>query len=455
MRKVIEYILEQNLIESGDHVILGVSGGADSVFLLCVLLELKKQMEFSVTVVHINHQLRREAVDEMQFVQDLCGQHHLDCRSFSVDIRERARRERMSLEEAGRKARYELFYRVMEEEHGTKIAVAHHQNDQAETFLYRAARGTGIYGAGAMRPFDPPVIRPLLCSKKQEIQEELKQIGQIWVEDKSNQDNAFARNRLRNEVIPQLEKVNHRAVEHLAFLTEDLREAGEYLSEQIRDGFERVASELRDGYRLDCGRMENEHLWMQKQIIKTALEKTAGRKKDLLKSHVESVWNLLGKETGKRISLPYEMTAQKSYGDLLIQRDSGDFEWKGTLFQAEITDFSNISEKDCIKIIDYDRIEKGIQLRCRRPGDFFVFGKEKRKKLLSRYFIDEKVPRAFRDRIPLAADGSHIVWIIGRRVSDHYKVSEETRRYMKLEFKREGDERNGRNQSDDFGGKGK
>lgn len=450
MRKVVEYILEKKLIERGDHVILGVSGGADSVFLLHVLLEFRKQMEFLLTVVHINHQIREEAVDEMKFVESLCGQYLIDCKVFSVDVIGRAKQERISLEEAGRKVRYELFYRVMEEEHGNKIAVAHHQNDQAETFLYRAVRGTGIYGAGAMKALDPPIIRPLLCMKKQEIQNKLEQIGQIWMEDQSNQDNTFARNRLRNEVIPLLEKVNVQAVEHLTFLTEDLQEVGTYLSGQAEEAFVRVVSGIEGGYHLDCEKLKKEHPWIQKQIVKMALEKAAGKKKDLEKRHVQSILELAKKETGKQISLPYGIIAEKSYQYLRITKPSEDPELKGVLFQEEIIDFANILEKDCIKIIDYDKIEKGIQLRCRRPGDFFVFGREKKKKMLNRYFIDEKVPRVMRDRIPLVADGSHIVWIVGRRVSDHYKISEKTSHYLKLEFKREGDECNGRNQSNDF-----
>ena len=105
----------------------------------------------------------------------------------------------------------------------------------------------------------------------------------------------------------------------------------------------------------------------------------------------------------------------------------------------EVTDLTNIVENDCIKIIDYDRIETGVQLRCRKPGDFFTFGKDQKRKSLSRYFIDEKIPRQLREEIPLVADGSHIVWIVGRRISEYYKIKESTKRYLKLEFKREED----------------
>ena len=118
----------------------------------------------------------------------------------------------------------------------------------------------------------------------------------------------------------------------------------------------------------------------------------------------------------------------------------------------EVTDLANIVENDFTKIIDYDRIETGVQLRCRKPGDFFTFGKDQKRKSLSRYFIDEKIPRQLREEIPLVADGSHIVWIVGRRISEYYKIKESTKRYLKLEFKREGDDSNGEYQSNDFRG---
>ena len=160
-------------------------------------------------------------------------------------------------------------------------------------------------------------------------------------------------------------------------------------------------------------------------------------------------------ETGKMLSLPYGMKAEKSYQYILLHKEdmSDKPGLEGTLSYEEVTDLTNIVENDCIKIIDYDRIETGVQLRCRKPGDFFTFGKDQKRKSLSRYFIDEKIPRQLREEIPLVADGSHIVWIVGRRISEYYKIKESTKRYLKLEFKREGDDSNGEYQSNDFRGR--
>ena len=419
MNKVKEFIKEKNLIQNGDHIIIGVSGGADSVYLLLILNELRESMNLTITVVHINHMIRREAVDDQKFVQDLCGQLLIPCKIFEIDVKQIAKREKMSLEEAGRKARYDAFAKTMKKYNADKIAIAHHQNDQAETFLYRVVRGTGIYGAGAMREKDGNLIRPLLCVKKEEIVKYLKEAGQAWVEDASNQDDAFARNQIRNQVIPRLEMINEQAVEHIGWLCEDIKEVTTYLTDQIEESFLRCAKPIGQGFEINCDQLLLENHWIQKQVLKKVL------------------------------------VAEKNYQYIKVQKGniSDKQEMTGKILCEEVTDLTNIVENDCIKIIDYDRIETGVQLRCRKPGDFFTFGKDQKRKSLSRYFIDEKIPRQLREEIPLVADGSHIVWIVGRRISEYYKIKESTKRYLKLEFKREGDDSNGEYQSNDFRGR--
>ena len=455
MNKVKKFIQEKNLISHGEHIIVGVSGGADSVCLLLILHSLQRELDLKITAVHINHMIRTEAVDDEKFVKDLCGKLSIPCISFKIDVKMIAQREKKTLEEAGRKARYDIFYKTMKKYHADKIAVAHHQNDQAETFLYRCARGTGIYGAGAMKEKDGALIRPLLCIKKQEIVKYLQQEGQEWVEDASNQDDTFARNQIRNQIIPRLEGVNEQAVEHIGLLCEDIQEVTSYLAHQIDEAFSRCVDVEEEGFKICCEKLQQENLWIQKQVFKKVLEEAAGKKKDLERRHVEDLMGLACNETGKMLSLPYGMKAEKSYQYILLHKEdmSDKPGLEGTLSYEEVTDLTNIVENDCIKIIDYDRIETGVQLRCRKPGDFFTFGKEHKKKSLSRYFIDEKIPRQLRDKIPLVADGSHIVWIAGRRVSEDYKITKSTRRYLKLEFKRGGDDSNGEYQSNDFRGR--
>ena len=454
MEKVKKFIKEKNLIKTGNKLVVGVSGGADSVYLLLVLESLKEEMNLEIIAVHINHMIRKEAVDDQRFVEELCGKLSVPCKTFEVDVHNIAQREKMSLEEAGRKVRYDVFFKMMKKYKADKIAIAHHQNDQAETFLYRMARGTGIYGAAAMKEEDGKLIRPLLCMKKQEIVNELTKMGQGWVEDASNQDDTFARNQIRNQIIPRLEQINDQAVEHIGLFCEDIQEVTTYLTKQIEDALNRCTKSIENGCEIDCEKLFIENPWIQKQILKKVLEGTAGKRKDLERRHINDLLSLAQQGTGRRISLPYQVTAEKNYQYIRLYKGniSDKQEKKGTISCEEVTDLANIVENDCIKIIDYDRIETGVQLRCRKPGDFFTFGKDQKRKSLSRYFIDEKIPRQLREEIPLVADGSHIVWIVGRRISEYYKIKESTKRYLKLEFKREGDDSNGEYQSNDFRG---
>ena len=332
--------------------------------------------------------------------------------------------------------RYQCFRKVLDMHGGGKIAVAHHQNDQAETMLYRMSRGTGIQGLKGMEAVRADVIRPLLCLKKEEILAYLKEKGQDWMEDASNEDNTFARNKIRNQVIPALTKVNARAVEHIVSLSEEIEEWSRYLEEQLSEAWKACVKQEGKGSLIDTGRFLEEPEPIRRLLAKQVIEQTAGRKKDIEKVHIQSFCDLAFRETGKSIDLPYGLIGRKTYGGLLVEEKQTRAE-TGTAGQLVLTEtdrYEKMEEKDFTKIIDYDKIDKDIQLRYRKPGDFFVFSKDGKSKSLSRFFIDQKIPREERDRIPLAADGSRIIWIIGHRLSEFYKVSEKTKRYLRLEY---------------------
>ena len=421
------------MIGQGDFIAVGVSGGADSVCLLLLLCELKQEYDLELCAVHINHGIRREAFKDQEFVENLCRRRKVPWITFSEDVKGIAEKQSMSLEEAGRMIRYRCFRKVLDMHGGGKIAVAHHQNDQAETMLYRMSRGTGIQGLKGMEAVRADVIRPLLCLKKEEILAYLKEKGQDWMEDASNEDNTFARNKIRNQVIPALTKVNARAVEHIVSLSEEIEEWSRYLEEQLSEAWKACVKQEGKGSLIDTGRFLEEPEPIRRLLAKQVIEQTAGRKKDIEKVHIQSFCDLAFRETGKSIDLPYGLIGRKTYGGLLVEEKQTRAE-TGTAGQLVLTEtdrYEKMEEKDFTKIIDYDKIDKDIQLRYRKPGDFFVFSKDGKSKSLSRFFIDQKIPREERDRIPLAADGSRIIWIIGHRLSE---FSEKTKRYLRLEY---------------------
>ena len=182
--------------------------------------------------------------------------------------------------------------------------------------------------------------------------------------------------------------INEQAVEHIGWLCEDIKEVTTYLTDQIEESFLRCTKPIGQGFEINCDQLLLENHWIQKQVLKKVLEETAGKKKDLERRHIEDLLTLVENGTGKRISLPYNMVAEKNYQYIKVQKGniSDKQEMTGKILCEEVTDLTNIVENDCIKIIDYDRIETGVQLRCRKPGDFFYIWQRSEEKIIKQVF---------------------------------------------------------------------
>jgi tRNA(Ile)-lysidine synthase len=214
--RVRAYIAQNHLIEPEDHIIIGISGGADSVCLLFILLELQKTLPFTMEAVHVNHLLREDAAEDALFVGELCRKQGVKLRFFSVKVADLAKERGLSIEEAGRECRYECFQEAASAHRKTKIAVAHHQNDCAETVLFNLFRGSGLKGLAGIRPVRDNIIRPLLCCERREIEEYLASRGLSYRSDPSNEEGVFTRNRIRHQLLPLAQEINTAAIKHIA-----------------------------------------------------------------------------------------------------------------------------------------------------------------------------------------------------------------------------------------------
>ena len=235
LEKVKKYVAEWGMLREKDKVVVGVSGGADSVCLLFVLIELRKQIPFEIIAVHVNHELRGEAAKrDEEYVKTLCNTLGIVCETYSENVELIAKNRKQSTEEAGRTVRYEKFQQVMERYGGTRIALAHHKNDNVETLIMNLARGAGLKGLGGIRPVSGEIIRPLLCVKRSEIEKYLEEHQISYCTDATNESDDYTRNRIRNHVIPYLEEnVNAGAVNHLDETMQQMREIHAYLQEQM------------------------------------------------------------------------------------------------------------------------------------------------------------------------------------------------------------------------------
>ena len=488
MQKKIQIFIEQyHMIEQGDHVVAGVSGGADSVCLLRVLERLRTSMGFTLSAVHVEHGIRgRESRQDAEFVQELCERLQVPLRTFPVDAPARAQERHQSLEEAARELRYECFYQACRELKATRLAVAHHGDDCAETMLFHLSRGTGIRGLCGIVPVrrieeqNVDLIRPLLCLTRDEIEGFLQEEGQEYRTDSTNADQNMSRNRIRSQVLPQLRRINPAAVPHMVRTAGYMEEVCAYMDEMAWNlGKDSVCCvpdmENPQEIRIDREKFTKLPKLFQENLLQRLLGELAGSRKDITAVHVEKVLKLFDTQVGRRINLPYRMIAEAGYENVCLYQKpekcgineeknisvnlpdgrkiskkiseekktglqldvSGQVqEFSGKQISARVFPFDGkfqqIPEKTYTKWFDYDKIKNTVQIRTRRPGDFLQVRSEGGHKKLKDYLIDSKVPQKQRDALILLAEDSHILWIVGWRISEAYKVTQETKRILEI-----------------------
>ena len=454
-RKFVEFIKKNELLESNDKIVVGVSGGADSVCLLLLLCQLLKEMPLDITVAHINHGIRKEAVEDAAFVENLCKEKGIPFVLKEYSVNKLAKEWNMSSEEAGRKVRYDTFSSLLSEE-GGKIVVAHNQNDVAETVLFHLFRGSGSVGLTGIRPKNGNVIRPLLCFEREEIEKYLKENNQAFCIDKTNLTDDYTRNKIRNHILPYVdENIVRGSVSHIYNTANLLRQQEEYLEEEANKIFSKIAKKAVNDFRYEIDRKEFSklHIFMKKKVLYKVIEDLSGSKKDITTKHIEGVLDLFDKEGMKYICLPYNLQAKSSYDCICIEKKDLKEETnlqetvledaKGFTFKVIFDTMPHtIEQKEYTKWFDYDKIQGTLKIRSWQEGDFFIVQNGQHKKSIQRYFIDEKIPLDKRKEILLLADGSHILWIIGKRISDYYKITKDTKSIIEIHY--DGGEENGK-----------
>lgn len=453
MKHTVEkYIETYSMIQQNDNMIAAVSGGADSVCLLHLLVQLRTAGALRLRAVHVHHGLRGEEADrDAVFTEKLCRKFDVPCRILHADVRGYAKEHSVSEEEAGRILRYQLLEQeaqIWEAETGgqnVKIAVAHHGDDSAETILYNLFRGSGLAGISGIQPVRGRIIRPLLCVTRTEILEYLKEYGLEYCEDSTNQTNDYTRNRMRRIILPAItEQINPKASQHILQAGEKIRQAHEFLS----DAAGKWLSEHTDGSdgTVVPASLTQEPEILQSYILRRVLEETAGTKKDLSSCHVETLMDLLAGTAGRKADLPEGIHAVREYDGLRIEKVSEKEAERPpslemTVFAVESEENQEFPKNLYTKWFDYDKIKDKLSVRTRKTGDYITL-KGGGRKSIKAYMIDEKIPAAQRDSVYLLADGSHVLWIIGFRISEYYKVGPQTTTI--LQVKVNGGENHGR-----------
>lgn len=462
--KVKSFIKENNLIEDNDKILVALSGGPDSVCLLHILHSLKDELNLTIGAAHVNHMLRDEALSDELYVEQLCEELSIPCYVAKIDINDISKKLNISHEMAGRDERYKFFESISNQYGYNKIAIAHNANDQAETVIMRMMRGTGLEGLGGIRAKrGEKIIRPILAISREEIESYCDEKELKPRIDKTNLENIYSRNKVRLDILPYMkENFNEDIIETLNRMASILQKDDEYINKQCDKAFKEYC-------RLETkGLLINKKLFNLDQaivtrVIKKSLIDYSGKHINFEMKHIYDVIYLSKKGTNKKIDLPNDILAENTYGDIFLKSknnlnideendlinneifipieklSNNTLEFMDYTVKIELIDKKNnieFSNNDLIKYFDYDNIIEGIIIRTRKDGDKIrPLGMNGNKKLKD-IFINNKVPREERDKIPVTCFDNNIAWIVGHKVSEDYKVNKKTKRIIKITFDR-------------------
>lgn len=454
---MLDAITEYKLIEENDHIVVGVSGGPDSMALLYCLLEARKTIPFSIHIAHVNHGVRgEEARSDQLFVERISKELGLPYYTINVNMIEYGKERGITAEEAGRELRYGFFRDILERHGRGKIAVAHNMNDQAETLLMRIMRGTGPDGLKGMDYKSDDIIRPILGIDRKEIEDYIRQKGIETVLDKTNLQPIYSRNKVRLELIPYIEEnFNPNIVTTLWRMSRIFSLDLNFLEEHTKIKFKNMLkSHDKNSIILHGDKFLVEDRSIQQRIIRNAILELNKSLQGISEGQIAGAVDLLSNlQTGKEFHLSNDIILRINYDEIIIEKSrerekiaySYDIDVPGSIIlengyclETKIftkdNDFVMEKTKN-IKYFDYDKVEGNIRIRNRRDGDRFIpFGMKGSKKLKD-YFIDEKVPRDLRDRIPLVVDNENIMWVVGYRISELYKITQDTKRILSISYK--------------------
>lgn len=439
---MLEFLIEDKYIADGDSVVAGVSGGADSMILLWGLIDKQKQVNFSLTVVHVNHHLRGTESDaDAVFVKKFCEKRKIECIIEDVDVKKLKVSEKTTLEETARNARYDIFKKIMRQKKCNKLFLAHHKNDQAETILMHIFRGSGISGACGIRD-NEQIKRPLLHLTKEEINKIAKEYGIDFVTDRTNNDNDYSRNFIRNVVIPEIIKVYPNAVDAISEFGKKCKEVQKFIEKSIDNS---LFDENNEFLLLKNQAFENE-MFLVREYIKCAFEKL-GIYSDIETKHYKLIYLLAKGDVNKSLDLPHLIIAKKVHAGVKFVKKN---KIKKEMIQYEFVlgeiDFAGygkiktslVNAEDVIYgegslFVDQVKISTDAVWRTRKIGDMFAkLGTGSKK--LNDYFTDKKIGVDERDALPVLAIGDKILVIAENDVSEHAKLDGNTEQIIKIEF---------------------
>ncbi|MCD8238007.1 MAG: tRNA lysidine(34) synthetase TilS [Clostridiales bacterium] len=427
LNRIKKFIEENELLTKGDRVVLGLSGGADSVCLLKVLFALKDEYDLKLWAVHVNHNIRgKEALRDRDFSKALCEAEGVEIFVYSYDIPSLSKAEGFTEEETGRNYRYKAFYETAERVGANRIALAHNKNDNAETMLQRLIRGSGLKGLGGILPKRDKIIRPLLCLSRAEIEAFLGDTP--YITDSTNQSLEYLRNKIRHKLLPSIEEdINPNIVEVLFKTSGIIRRENNFLEEEAKKAYERVLIKKdKDSISLSCERLSAENEVLQNRVLRLASLPLTKKMQDIELKHIKGLKDLAEGQNGRQISLIEGIKAKKE-GDALV---IGKFSEEPIEYSYELYPEKEIFIREaCIELIltknklpqkeigrlNLEEADLPLIVRTKRDGDRLKIknGSQQIKKIYSEY----KIPRSKHCFYPVVAAQNRVIAVLNLKTA--------------------------------------
>ncbi|ACL68817.1 tRNA lysidine(34) synthetase TilS [Halothermothrix orenii] len=459
LKKFREYINHHKLIKKGDGVLVGVSGGPDSLTLLDMLVRVKDEYGLKLVVFHLDHKFRQEAAREARYVSNITNNYGLKCIIEEFDVPGLMNDEGLSPEEAARKVRFNLMIKWVNSLNLNKIAVAHNKDDLVETVFLHMFRGTGLKGLTGIDPVSRiggvEVIHPLLNIYRQEIMDYCQRRNLNPVYDPTNQETIYTRNKIRHHIIPYIEdEINPGLKDVIYQMAEVVREENNFLDYQAEKNLKKVLVDKGQDYViLSLEKLFKLPLVIRRRITSLVNSKLKGEDNNLYRKHYEMVENLIkSKVTGKRFDLPDGVVVEKSYDKIIFRKNKKINEYcinfnipaeidlpRGIILKVSEeklpSNWRQLVQNPGICLCDLEKIELPLIVRPRKPGDRFIPLGMKGYKKVKNFFIDEKIPRYQRENIPVILDNKgRIIWLAGLRMDDRFKITDDTKKIVRFEI---------------------
>jgi tRNA(Ile)-lysidine synthase len=456
--KVRATVERYRMIREADTVIVGVSGGIDSVVLLHVLIAFRDEYDLSLIAAHLDHGIRgQESRRDAEFVRNLAHGLGLPLESAVADVPALAKRERITIQEAAREARYDFYEKVRKKHKGHKVATGQTADDQAETILMRVIRGAGLRGLKGIPPVRGGVyIRPLIETSRGDVERFAREEDLSYVSDSSNIKDVYLRNRVRHDLIPHVEReYNPNIRKGLTRMASILSREDDFLDREAEEAVAGLMEGHGEGFSLDIPGLKGYHEAIRFRVLQKALAAALGGDlRRITTAHLEAISGLLTRcAPNKVLCLPEGIYAEKHYTKLFIRRGKAPavFPFEYIVDVPGVTILEGLGKKLVTRIegakrgiigdanpnvayLDDDRLVYPLTMRSYGEGDRFIPLGMKDSKKLKDFFIDSKVPRALRRRTPLLVSGGTIAWVVGYRPSECFKVTEASERILRAEY---------------------